>query len=822
MIFSTAEGAPGNTPLSSLTEHSFGVRAVAFSHDSRWLCSIGSLHDGFVCLWSINSKNGLARLHSRNRCTSDVRDIAWIGNSVVSVGTRHVKVWRLEPVLPSSPLKARLISDAANTGPKTLTGRNCLLGNLMDAVFSCVEALSDSVAILCTIGGDICVLDDNDRMQQLKMVASVDFSISCMAIDNVTGSLWMGGKAGKVESLPLGVLTQSTIFPDSFHPPASPGLRILPDMRKVPDVVALGVLPGRIITVSSDRVFRFKDVKRSEGVVTVDADIKELPAHNGAILGVGILHQPNEHDAAFMTWSANGTVLFWSLDGTCKETLVVALNLPLYHQGGALNELKVLRASSNCDFYVTGDKSGQITLIRNKLCTYSCKAHDGDINDISMSQQDANLVLVASCGRDRICQLFRKTGDELSVLQTLDDHLGAVNQISFLKDGSTLVSSSADRTIIIRSIVLGTSQSVAFIPTRIITLKSASPVAFTTMPDDADVLIISTLDRQVHRYNISSGCLTHHMKISDPTSNELFTLSSLTGKVFSKATTRIPVLLGVSSTDKSIWVYDYENCSLLAKEHGHTEGISDIGVIEHHSENHFFTGTVISTGLDGTCMIWDLSLQPQSIEPTESSYLINEAQTLKTSAASTQPLRRILSKSEISSLQTSLEGSGTSMTPTRNQSPSRIRKKTSKHALIQTPKLVGTDKGRHVKVTSVLANIGKEDSKAQGFAQRGPEIDSQARRRPPPLDARHRPKSVSNLRDLALPAEQICEILRSYRKILNLSVDGLTKGMTKDLERELHLTIRAIGEKAERHAVFGQNTVSHVLNVLIRSLLNSR
>ena len=43
-----------------LTEHSnFGIRSVAFSPDSRWLCSLGNINDGFIFLWSI-SKNGSA------------------------------------------------------------------------------------------------------------------------------------------------------------------------------------------------------------------------------------------------------------------------------------------------------------------------------------------------------------------------------------------------------------------------------------------------------------------------------------------------------------------------------------------------------------------------------------------------------------------------------------------------------------------------------------------------------------------------------------------------------------------------------------------
>lgn len=153
-IFSLADDAPLDTPLTTLNEHSnFGIRSVAFSADSRWLCSLGNINDGFIFLWSI-SKNGSARLHASNKCVSSVQEIAWMGTSVISVGTRHVKVWRHDPE-PASPTKGRseLIKGyeipPASPVPKAFSGRNCILGSLIDAVFTSVVAISQSKAILC-------------------------------------------------------------------------------------------------------------------------------------------------------------------------------------------------------------------------------------------------------------------------------------------------------------------------------------------------------------------------------------------------------------------------------------------------------------------------------------------------------------------------------------------------------------------------------------------------------------------------------------------------------------------------------------------------
>jgi hypothetical protein len=35
-------------------------------------------------IWAINLKNGSAKLHSANKCTSFVRDMCWVGQSLVT------------------------------------------------------------------------------------------------------------------------------------------------------------------------------------------------------------------------------------------------------------------------------------------------------------------------------------------------------------------------------------------------------------------------------------------------------------------------------------------------------------------------------------------------------------------------------------------------------------------------------------------------------------------------------------------------------------------------------------------------------------------
>lgn len=84
LIFSTAKDAPSDIPLSILVEHSFGVKSVAFSPNSQYLATLGDTNDGFLFIWAINLKSGAARLHSANKCTSFIRDMCWLGNSLIT------------------------------------------------------------------------------------------------------------------------------------------------------------------------------------------------------------------------------------------------------------------------------------------------------------------------------------------------------------------------------------------------------------------------------------------------------------------------------------------------------------------------------------------------------------------------------------------------------------------------------------------------------------------------------------------------------------------------------------------------------------------
>lgn len=427
------------------------------------------------------------------------------------------------------------------------------------------------------------------------------------------------------------------------------------------------------------------------------------------------------------------------------------------------------------------------------------KAHNGDINDIAICQKDNDNTIIVSCGRDRTLQVFRKTSTELLLVQTILDHVASVNSIVFLADGSTLLSSSSDRTIVVRTIAVKTDKTLAVVPVRVIALK-ASPVAMSVSPSQPSTLVVSTMDRQIQKYDLVSGRLFSSLKASDSTGNDTVILSSLLAQSINYHEKSASVLLGVSSSDRSIRLYEYENGLMLAKEHGQLM-VSSIAYSQQESENGDVTNLIISAGLDGTIMIWDLSVQKKYLIGTnEVLNRHDKSEPVKTSS-SVQPLRRILSKSEISDFQKSLEFVEDPHTPTpiRSQSPSRIHKNPSRSTLANvqntTTQLLSTKKSP---IPSAIASIRRKPRRNRSQTPPSPNTITLSNSRRPSSDGRHRKLKAGDPDDLNSSAEQLCNTLRDYRKKLSESNETLKTDIISDLEHELSLLSNILKHKVTR------------------------
>ncbi|KAF2190746.1 WD40 repeat-like protein [Zopfia rhizophila CBS 207.26] len=807
LIFSTSPDAPSDTPLTSLSDHTFGVRCVSFSPDSQYLASLGSSNDGFLYIWNVNSRTGAAILHASNKCTSNINKIAWMGTSLITVGTRHVKVWRIEdPNSPTRPSKLRQSEPSfvlSNGTHKTLPGRNCLLESLLETNFTSVVAVAPSKAIVASDKGDICLIDDTDGAQRFSKVADAGFAVTSMTVDS-KGRLHLASSQGGLKTLNVGEII-NVLTPPPSPPPRveSPVVTLSTDPIQVEAVTPL---IDYLVTIDSQHSIRLSTLCSAEDESLVGNVVQKLPAHGDSVLGVAALGKSNAVDASFFTWSAEGSILFWSQEGICKDSLQVTLEQIEGSEADA-NELKTVSASVDASYIVTGDKYGVLRIIdcKTKTSGFDFKAHASEITDIAIFEEKEP-AYIACAARDRTVQVFIKKNDKWDLLQTLDEHVGAVTGILFSRNGTRLVSCSSDRTVVVRELVSreeeGETMS-AFLILRTIILKT-TPISMAWDIDQDDVVLVSTIDRQVYKYDLRNGQSLSTFRASDTEGGDAVVLSSLVHIPRSQGP---PLIAGVSSTDKSIRLYD-ESGTLLARDWGHTEGVTDIALVESASSDDGYGGkkSLVTVAVDGTIFVWNLDLkQPNRQDLSKSMDLLEPSTpTNQDLLVNKPPLRRVFSQSELARFQRSPDDDNP--TPTGSRSP-KLRKRLSKFSLAQAPKLDPSPMPSMPRDLRTSGSTLGQGTIRKSYRHRSPSPPSPRnaqltkRRSSVDVGTRVRSKPANEFGSLGASTESLCRTLRAYRKRLGNSSDSLSSELVRDVERELAQTARVVGEKAKSKSV---------------------
>ncbi|KAL3421881.1 WD repeat-containing protein 62 [Phlyctema vagabunda] len=805
LVFSLLENS-SDAPLAILNEHTYGVRAVAFSPDNYYLASLGSPNDGFLYVWSV--KGNLTKLHSSNKCTSFVKQMIWMGNkNIVTIGTRHIKVWRIEESQTPSPTKTKFALDgtpqpaSVQSALKPLAGRNCLLGPLVEATFNCIDAISEQRAIVCSEKGDVCLLDDADGLKLTKLF-NVGFPVACLAVNTELNSLRIGGRTGIVKVFDLEeVLTSLTV-------PSLPTLHLESNGSHL---CAMGYAGQSLVTVDSKHLIEIVTPTSHE-----ESDIRQIqiPAHGDSVMGVCLLSSMNSLKADFITWSADGIIVFWDLNGMSKLSISAEIEQLATGDEEQANQCQIVRASDGVKFLVVGDRYGVLKIMEpeTETCLLDSKAHSGEIQDIALFE-DSDSTLIASCGRDRTVQLFRRNEKTWSLMQTMDDHSSSVCKVSFAENGEKLISCSTGREIHIRQLVkknVSGDDVVAAVPFRIITLK-ASPVSMAISAPDARTtsFVVSMLDRTVATYDLATGRLVSSFRATDNDGTEAVVLDALVMGKQSILPGRPAILAGVSGTDKSVRIYDANTGAFLDREWGHTAAVTGVALVENPDSDQKI---LISTGLDGTIMLWDLSPKTPGLqEPVEP---LNGDEPPKEATSARPPLRRVLSKAELAEFQRSSPLS----TPSGRSSPPRVvRRKTSRYGLSSQSSLNATPPlpSQHYSSVSEDSALKSRGSPRNRSRSPPPSPRGKETRRPSvaSLESRSRNKPSAPSTEfgtLNMATEQACRTLRAYRKKL-LSSDSVKESSLRELDHELRLTAMALGEKSLKAKAISETVLSELL-----------
>ncbi|KAI1344068.1 WD domain-containing protein [Xylariaceae sp. FL0016] len=805
VLIYSLEDRSSDIPLVSISEHAFGVKAVAWSSDSKYLASLGSANDGFLYVWRIDPKTGAAKLFQQNRCTSYIRGMIWMGHSLITLGVRHVKIWRVDETQATSPLKQKFIGDLSSPAQpqKTLPGRNVLLGKMIEATFSCAAAIDDTKAIICSETGDICLFDDSGKQTKLTHVFESGFVTTCVAIHN--GTAYIGGKSGGFAAIELASFTKA-------NPQC---LRATSESSPYAGLFALGFLRDNMVTVDVKRSIHIWILDHAPSVEANDLDSIPIPGHQDAILGVESMPRPNASSADFYSWSGSGHVILWGIDGNIKSTIQVPIEESDYEEeSGLINQMSAIKITTGGKFLIAGDKLGFVKFVdfSTGKCVESMKAHTSACQFIS-TYEDESRLLVATCGRDRTAQLFRRTasGDFIH-FQTLEFASKVVRVL--VPSADRIITCSLDRTVQVHDLLTkeGDSEVMAAVPSRSCPLKG-SPSSM-AMGTEGQSVFVSLLDRSICLFNIDDGKLTNTFKCLDESGLESVVMDSL---ISYPATEKEPsFLLGLSNTDKSIRIYDSQG-RFLDREWGHTESINGVALIETGDGGK----KVVSVGSDGTVMIWELDLRASGSTSRDPSP-VKDA-----SVAARPTLRRVLSKAELAEFQPG-GSQRNSPTATGRRSPPRSLNKRrslfnlSSAASIRTPlcaaPAIAEDTPSRRPSYDSRSGRSQSDNQARLSGVDSPPASPKMRRvtrRPslPTLDTA-KTKSTNNLRgfgSLNMATEQTCRTLRAYRKKLS-TTDPISQEVLTQLDQELRLTAVALGDRATRSKAMSDTMLNGLLD----------
>jgi WD40 repeat protein len=455
-----------------------------------------------------------------------------------------------------------------------------------------------------------------------------------------------------------------------------------------------------------------------------------------------------------------------------------------------------------------------------------------EVTDIAVLQSRS---LIVSCGRDRTAQVFQKIAKTGSwaLQQTLDEHVGAVTGLTFTNDGKQLLSCSSDRTVVVRDALEREENGqiwTIFEMKRCIQTK-ATPVSMALLVDRDDALFVSTMDRNVQKWNLGTGQQMSSFKAGDGEGGDAVILSSL---IHLASVNGSNVLAGVSSTDKSLRLYN-ENGSILGRDWGHTEGITDLTIISSRKKSscdEIVQKSLVTVAVDGTVFIWTFGArQPVKHDLSRSMELMGVMPTKDTLSAK-PPLRRVLSQSEMARFRQSSpeqEEVNTPTNPPAKRMQHTLGKKTSRFSLAQTPKL------------EPAPSSYDSAPRRRTRLNRSPSPPSPNRRSPQHAPMRRKSymdvsnRSSTSVRpsarttngtstippqDLANGTDVICRALRSYRRKLASTSDNLPPEKLRELERELTATVRAVGEKAiKAKDAFEEGIMAKVLNQYSEKLI---
>ena len=389
-------------PIGTLDIHTYGVRLLSFCPRSRYLATVGFTHDGNIHIWELRTSQGARRVAS-NKVTSNLTCMLWIGRKVVTIGTRHVKVWSFQDSGPPSQGSTDVVA--------MLEGRNVILGSLVHETFIGITSYNHDQCIIMT-STSVATFNVNDPASLHIMSQQAD-PMSSMVYSHEIETLTIGFANGNILNYAVssneGRLSLRNCEIGQFYLsltqalPSGTAIQAIQNTTNH-DLVATS-LGGYYYVSKSDR----------------ECSIQVLAARSlSTRFSTGSVGKCSDLWPALRTIQAGRSPVMEVFDEFPELTCIAQIKDTLVLYGTMTGRLVLYDVSERC-------------------ARDSVHAHDGEVTHIALSE---NQQAVATVGKDKMVQIFLLQHDSesnLTLLQTVDDHSSMITSVIWVCCQSALL-----------------------------------------------------------------------------------------------------------------------------------------------------------------------------------------------------------------------------------------------------------------------------------------------------------------------------------------------------------------------------------------------
>ncbi|CAG9531001.1 unnamed protein product [Cercopithifilaria johnstoni] len=578
-----AKGQFAFTQIVDIKHHQLGISCVRFTPNG-YLVSVGNQHDRSIVVWDWRVQQKIAE----NRLTSKVNsiDITEQGGCV-TVGVRHVKFWHV----------ARK-SESSKSVP--LQGRSAILADQRNNTFLDVCCAPNNRTFSVTETSLLIEFHDKKLVNTYDLHSEVPRSI-VLGI----GELFIGFNNGFIRCLDIVTMKHKFTFckphyllcdvaegvkEDALSPNSHPTGCRYPDVR----ALTYNKKTGMLTVIYSDRsIYTWQRTDR--GILKISSQL----FHVGPVISLEV-YPPNFEwlpQGSIMTGGTDQTIRIWNVDhllrsfDESKRTSLPYANVfsedlkkvifitnndsqlsesPDEVFGASISDtgsgVKSLKVSPNGKHLAAGSRDGNLSIYDLTTPTMEViaffEAHESDIMCVEYSDPQSPRYLLATGSRDRVVHLF----DPLNgyrPLASIDDHTSTVNSILFIEEAGNLhlISSAADRSIVIRKMVDSKPSSVTF--SRINHIKSQFGLNYVVL--SADGMVAACQDRQLRTYSYQ-GKLIKQIKGAASDDGQLTRVRLDPSGIYAATV----------CTNRNVYIIDVATGEFVAVLTGQSDNITDI------------------------------------------------------------------------------------------------------------------------------------------------------------------------------------------------------------------------------------------------------